>query len=128
LEYGLIPLGSIGMAIFGFTLFNPSLKFQSIASLLAGLGFFGGFFIVPVNAILQHRPADDKKGGVLATANLLSFVGIFGASFVYFLLTSSTKVGPIALPHLRPQSVFLASGLLTLAATIYIVILLPHWL
>ena len=128
IEYGLIPMGSIGMAIFGFTLFNPSLRFQSIAWLLAGLGFFGGFFIVPVNAILQHRPADDKRGGVLATANLLSFVGIFGASFVYFALTATAKIGFVSLPHLRPESVFLASGLLTLAATIYIVILLPHWL
>jgi acyl-[acyl-carrier-protein]-phospholipid O-acyltransferase / long-chain-fatty-acid--[acyl-carrier-protein] ligase len=112
----------------GFTLFNPSLKFASIAWLLAGLGFFGGFFIVPVNAILQHRPAEDKKGGVLAAANLLSFVGIFGASFVYFLLTSSAKLGLISLPHLRPESVFLVSGVFTLAATIYIVLLLPHWL
>ena len=117
IEYGLIPLGSIGMAIFGFTLFNPSLRFISIAWLLASLGFFGGFFIVPVNAILQHRPSPDRKGGVLAAANLLSFVGIFGASFVYFLLTSSTKLGPISLPHLRPQSVFLVSGLFTLGTT-----------
>jgi len=128
IEYGLIPLGSIGMAIFGFTLFNPSLQFHSIAWLLAGLGFFGGFFIVPVNAILQHRPAEDKKGGVLAAANLLSFVGIFGASLIYFLLTSSATLGPISLPHLRPESVFLVSGVFTLAATIYIVLLLPHWL
>jgi acyl-[acyl-carrier-protein]-phospholipid O-acyltransferase/long-chain-fatty-acid--[acyl-carrier-protein] ligase len=128
IEYGLIPLGSIGMAIFGFTLFNPHLQFHSIAWLLAGLGFFGGFFIVPVNAVLQHRPAEDKKGGVLAAANLLSFVGIFGASLVYFLLTSSAKFGLIYLPHLRPETVFLVSGVFTLAATIYIVLLLPHWL
>src|SRR3954466_3921228 len=128
IEYGLIPLGSIGMAIFGFTLFNPNLQFHSIAWLLSGLGFFGGFFIVPVNAVLQHRPAEDKKGGVLAAANLLSFVGIFGASLIYFLLTSGAKLGSLTLPHLRPQSVFLVSGLFTLAATIYIVLLLPHWL
>jgi acyl-[acyl-carrier-protein]-phospholipid O-acyltransferase / long-chain-fatty-acid--[acyl-carrier-protein] ligase len=128
IEYGLIPLGSIGMAVFGFTLFNPHLQFHSIAWLLAGLGFFGGFFIVPVNAVLQHRPADDKKGGVLAAANLLSFVGIFGASLIYFLLTSSAKLGPVPLPHLRPETVFLVSGVFTLFATIYIVMLLPHWL
>src|SRR3954466_8653040 len=116
------------MAIFGFTLFNPSLQFHSIAWLLAGLGFFGGFFLVPVNAILQHRPAEDKKGGLLATANLLSFVGIFGASFVYFALTATAKIGSISLPHLRPETVFLVSGVFTLAATVYIVLLLPHWL
>ena len=40
IEYGLIPLGSIGMAVFGFTLFNPHLQFHWIAWLLAGLGFF----------------------------------------------------------------------------------------
>src|SRR5205823_1327490 len=95
IEYGLVPLGSIGMTIFAFCLFGRALSFQSIAWLLAGLGFFGGFFIVPVNAMLQHRPAPANKGGVLAAANLLSFVGVFAASAVYYALTSSKQLGPI---------------------------------
>ena len=53
---------------------------------LSLLGFFGGFFIVPIAALLQHRPDRAKKGEVLAAANLLSFVGIFAASGAYYLL------------------------------------------
>jgi hypothetical protein len=30
---------------------------------------------VPVNALIQHRPAEKDKGGIIAAANLLSFVG-----------------------------------------------------
>ena len=56
------------------------LSFGAVALELALLGFFGGFFIVPISALLQHRPAREQKGGVLAAANLLSFVGILLAS------------------------------------------------
>jgi acyl-[acyl-carrier-protein]-phospholipid O-acyltransferase/long-chain-fatty-acid--[acyl-carrier-protein] ligase len=40
------------------------------------LGFWAGFFAVPVNALVQHRPAAKDKGGIIAATNLLSFVGI----------------------------------------------------
>ena len=40
------------------------------------LGFSGGFFAVPLNALLQQRPADDEKGRVLATNNVLNTVGM----------------------------------------------------
>ena len=42
--------------------------------MVGALGFFGGFFIVPISAILQHRPAKEEKGVILAAANLLSSV------------------------------------------------------
>jgi acyl-[acyl-carrier-protein]-phospholipid O-acyltransferase / long-chain-fatty-acid--[acyl-carrier-protein] ligase len=83
IEYGLIPLGALGMTIFGALLyFNaPSAMlatwlgttaahtglapFEHAASLIARLvqlripdlwllGFFGGFFAVPLNALIQH--------------------------------------------------------------------------
>jgi len=47
-----------------------------VALLLAALGFAGGFFIVPVSALIQHIPAEEHKGGVLGAANWLSFVGV----------------------------------------------------
>jgi hypothetical protein len=42
---------------------------------------------VPVNALIQHRPAEKDKGGIIAAANLLSFVGMALSSGVYFVLT-----------------------------------------
>ncbi len=117
IEYGLIPLGSIGLTVCGALLGRHGLSFNTVALDLALLGFFGGFYIVPIAALLQHRPSREQKGGVLAAANLLSFVGIFLASGVYYLLTVVLK--------LPPPTVFLLIAGATLASTIYIVVLLP---
>src|ERR1700756_2891612 len=88
IEYGLIPLGGGGMAVFGCLLALPVLSFAQVFGLLVALGFSGGFFIVPISALIQHRPDEDKKGGVIAAANLLSFVGIGAASGAYYLLAT----------------------------------------
>src|SRR5271169_3890023 len=82
IEYGLIPLGALGITIFGFLLALQGLHFGIVIGFLAALGFFGGFFIVPISALLQHRPEERHRGGVLAAANLLSFVGFLAASGV----------------------------------------------
>lgn len=63
IEYGLVPLGAIGIALFGGLMYLPGLSFVQVAVNPAMLGFFSGFFIVPVNALLQHRPAREDKGG-----------------------------------------------------------------
>ena len=61
---------------------------NSAAALLALLGFFGGFFAVPLNAAIQHRPDSSDKGGVIAAANFWSFVGIFLAAGAYNLFSA----------------------------------------
>jgi len=55
-EYGLIPLGSLGMTVFGMLVSPHNLSFAHVLVLLAALGFSAGFFAVPVNALIQHRP------------------------------------------------------------------------
>jgi len=117
IEYGLIPLGAIGITLFGFLLAAPGLPFNAVLLLLAALGFFGGFFIVPISALLQHRPEEQHRGGVLATANLLSFVGILLASVVYYVEKHSLRLGP--------AGIFFWTSFLTLAALIYVLWLLP---
>jgi acyl-[acyl-carrier-protein]-phospholipid O-acyltransferase/long-chain-fatty-acid--[acyl-carrier-protein] ligase len=117
IEYGLIPLGAIGITFFGFLLAAPGHSFLSVLILLAALGFFGGFFIVPISALLQHRPDEQHRGGVLAAANLLSFVGILGASGVFYLFKHFLHVGP--------AGIFFWSAVLTLAALAYVLWLLP---
>ncbi len=117
IETGLIPLGAVGLTICAALLGQHGLSFCKVAAGLAALGFFGGFFIVPISAMLQHRPAREQKGGVLAAANLLSFVGIFLASGVFYLCAPVLK--------LSAPEIFLIVALATLAATIYLLILLP---
>jgi len=117
IEYGLIPLGSIGMTILGFALGIPGLSFTGVLGLLAALGFMSGFFIVPVSALLQHRPPENEKGAVLATANWFSWVGIGAAAGVYYVLTHYL--------NLSPGTIFLWAAGGTLAATAYVLWLLP---
>jgi acyl-[acyl-carrier-protein]-phospholipid O-acyltransferase/long-chain-fatty-acid--[acyl-carrier-protein] ligase len=119
IEYGLIPLGSIGMTLTGIALGTMHVGLVGSAILLATLGFWAGFFAVPVNALIQHRPAEENKGGIIAAANLLSFVGIALSSGAYFVFTKFI--------HLNPRGVLLAASLITAAGTIYVLILLPEW-
>jgi acyl-[acyl-carrier-protein]-phospholipid O-acyltransferase/long-chain-fatty-acid--[acyl-carrier-protein] ligase len=117
IEYGLIPLGAIGMAAFGFLVSRQGLGIWSVRADLALLGFFGGFYAVPLSALIQHRPAPEHRGGVIAAANLFSFVGIFLAAGAYYLFSS--------VAHLQSGQVFLAGAIMTLGAMFYAVFLLP---
>jgi acyl-[acyl-carrier-protein]-phospholipid O-acyltransferase/long-chain-fatty-acid--[acyl-carrier-protein] ligase len=89
------------------------------AVLLGMLGFWAGFFAVPVNALIQHRPVEEDKGGIIAAANLLSSLGVALSSGVYFVFT--------AYVHLDPRGVMIAASLITALATGYVLWLLPDW-
>jgi acyl-[acyl-carrier-protein]-phospholipid O-acyltransferase/long-chain-fatty-acid--[acyl-carrier-protein] ligase len=117
IEYGLVPLGALGLAIFSAALALPHPNVSRAMALLALLGFSGGFFIVPIAALLQHKPSRETKGEVQATANLLSFVGVFLASGAHWLLAQQLQ--------LSPRAIFLAGGVMTLAGAIYVLWLLP---
>ena len=117
IEYGLVPLGSLGLCGFSALLSRRSLSFDQILFVVGALGFFGGFFIVPISAILQHRPAKECKGVVLAAANLLSSAGLCLAAGAYWLLGVHLRLGP--------RGVFVIGAVMTLGATIYVLWLLP---
>ena len=117
IEYGLIPLGAVGMSAAALAISIRGLSFAQVIVLLGALGFAGGFFAVPINALIQHRPEDDKKGGVIAYANWLSFLGVIAASAAYSGFTHYLHVGL--------EWFFVWTAILTLAATICVVWLLP---
>ena len=117
IEHGLIPFGAFGLSIVSVVLAIPGWSLTAALVWLALMGFTGGFFIVPVSAILQHRPGPSKKGEVLAAANWLSFVGSFFASGAYYVLT--------AVFNLSPLEVFLFGGVLTFIGAIFVMVLSP---
>ena len=118
IEYGFIPLGSIGITLFAIFLSVPHLSFAVLALALTFLGLAGGFFAVPVNALIQHRPDPAVKGAVIGASNLMSWIGILLASGFYYALSYYL--------HLSAGSIFLACGVMTLAATFYVLVLLPE--
>ena len=117
IEYGLIPVGAVGMTVFGFLSASHGISLERAAAYLGLLGFSGGFYAVPLNALIQHRPDPARKGGVIAAANLISFVGVFAAAGAYFALAEGLR--------LRADEIFFAGACMTLAATFYAVVFLP---
>src|SRR5256885_1468166 len=105
------------MPALGLSLAIPGLSFATVLLLLGFLGFTGGFFIVPISALIQHIPEEQHKGGVLGAANWLSFVGVGIASAAYYAMSHWA--------HLSPSAIFFWSAIGTLAATGYVLYLLP---
>ncbi|HTX21909.1 MAG TPA: MFS transporter [Candidatus Aquilonibacter sp.] len=117
IEYGLVPLGMAGLTAFAAVLSRNGLGIAGFAWGLGLLGFFGGFYNVPVNAIMQHRPDADNKGRVIAAGAWLSWVGVMLASGFYFLFAEVF--------HWTPPQIFLAGAGLSLVGTIYCIVLMP---
>jgi acyl-[acyl-carrier-protein]-phospholipid O-acyltransferase/long-chain-fatty-acid--[acyl-carrier-protein] ligase len=117
IEYGLVPLGAAGMTVFSFMVSRPGLGMWHARSELALLGFFGGFYAVPLAALIQHRPRPENKGGVIAAANLFSFAGIFLAAGVYYALAQGLGLGA--------RQIFFAGALMTILALLYAVFARP---
>jgi acyl-[acyl-carrier-protein]-phospholipid O-acyltransferase/long-chain-fatty-acid--[acyl-carrier-protein] ligase len=87
-----IPLGAIGMtaslALLGLLPPDP----VGVGILLGGAGLFAGFYMVPLQALLQRLSPENERGRFLGAANGLSFC--FGAlGSVIFLLAA--KVMPV---------------------------------
>lgn len=115
-EPGLIPIGALGLTVFGALLGFDWYSFSGCLFLLFGLGFFGGVFDVPLAAIIQKRSPAHMRGAVLMTANMLTWVGIFAASALYWVLSRY---------EISPYTIFLASAILSLGVGLYICIALP---
>lgn len=75
-------------------------------------GFFGGLFIVPLNAFLQDEAKPEEKGRILATNNFVNMIGVIAASAFLWLLHD--KWG------LNAEGVFGIGGAITILASIYI--------
>jgi 1-acyl-sn-glycerol-3-phosphate acyltransferase len=112
IELGLVPVGSILMGLFsiGFGL-NHSYAWALVW--LAGVGFAGGLFAVPLNAFLQERAGASEKGRVLATNNFANMLGVILASGVLWCL------------HWNAGWIIFALGIVIVAGTTYVVSVLP---
>lgn len=111
IEYRLVPAGAVGLALCSVPMGLPGVSLAAFVCCLVGLGFSAGLFIVPIAAVLQHRPAPEDKGAVQGAANVLSFVGILAASGVQWVSFRTF--------NLSPGHVFWVCGLAALATGAY---------
>lgn len=91
IETGLIPLSTVGMAVC-LVLIPALTHVTALGLLLAVYGFFGGLFIVPLNALIQARANPADLGTVLAGNNFLQNIGML----VFLGGTVAASLGGIA--------------------------------
>ena len=118
-ELGLVPLGSIGLGVFSLTLLLTGSSYALSAVALVLLGVSGGFFAVPLHALLQQRPGDHEKGLVLATNNVMNTIGMLIAAGVFWWLGSVV--------NLSLDQIILAAGIFTLVGTVYVIARVPDF-
>ncbi len=135
-ELGLVPFGSIGLSLFGFDLYfadhqtwNGDLVGAGAFLADAGnwrvivdltmLGVFGGFYIVPLYAIIQSRSEERHRSRVIAANNILNALFMVGSAVLAFGLLS---LG-LSIPEL-----FLVMAALNVAVAVYIYTLVPEFL
>lgn len=119
-EPGLVPLGSIGMGVFAILLAFSSSSYPRTAAAMMMLGFSGGLFIVPLNALLQQKSGPDEKGRIIGTNNFVNTIGILLASGVLWLMRDYLDV--------RPDRIILIFGIVTLGCTVFLMRALPEFL
>lgn len=112
IEPRLIPVGAIGMTVFFALLGLLPLNYILVASLLFGAGVFAGFYIVPLQALLQYLSPADERGRFLGTANAMSFLAGTISSVIFFVARRS-----LDLPSNR---IFLICAILSLLGTGYL--------
>ena len=135
-EIGLVPFGSIGLTLFGVDLWlaaemHAPHGLQSLAEfagdashwrMLADLfliGLFGGFYIVPLYALIQTRSDPAHRSRIIAGNNILNAV--------FMVAAAALAIGLFAAGLTIPQLI-LVTALLNAAIALYIYLLVPEFL
>ena len=117
IEPGMVLPGLGGILLMAALLSRQGISYSAVLAQLALLGGAGGFFVVPVNALIQQRPKPQEKGRAIAVANLLSFVGV--------ALQPLAQYAMLRLGHPDPSRVFLIAAAMTLLMGIILARMLP---
>ncbi len=135
-EIGLVPFGSIGLTVFALDLFfaSPTVSPTHVigaAEFLAQpanwrilfdllmIGMFGGFYIVPLYALIQSRAERSHQSRIIAGNNILNALFMVVSALMAIVLL---KAG-VTIPQL-----FLITALLNAVVAVYIYTLVPEFL
>jgi len=136
-EIGLVPFGSIGLTLFGLDLYFASpvglagttphelLALLSLPAVwrvlfdLMLLGVFGGFFIVPLYALVQLRSSPDHRARIIAANNILNAL---------FMVVGALGAASLLGAGLSMPALFGLAALLNALVAIYIYGLVPEFL
>lgn len=134
-ELGLVPFGSLGLCLFGIDLYfatppHPAATLDWLAFVagagnwrlmadFALIGVFGGFYIVPLYALVQSRAVPEFRSRAIAANNILNSL---------FMVLSAAFAAVLAANGVSIPTVLLIAALLNLVVAAYIYSLLPEFL
>ena len=136
IEIGLVPFGSIGLSLFGIDLYFASVAYANTAVVdalafvalpgvarilidIVMIGVFGGFFIVPLFALIQTRCDPKHISRTIAGMNILNALFMVAAAGVAIVLLGQG----FTIPQL-----FLITAILNALVAAYIFSLVPEFL
>lgn len=115
-EYGLIPLGALGLGAFILLQGGISPGLPGTLALMALMGVAGGLVVVPLQSLLQWQSPADRRGAIIALSNVFISLGTLAGSLVALGLAS----------RLSTAGIFFVGGLAALAGTAWALWLLPQ--
>jgi 1-acyl-sn-glycerol-3-phosphate acyltransferase len=135
-ELGLVPFGSIGLTLFAVDLWFATRAMHAtglsgVAAFLAQpahwrvtadlvlIGLFGGFYIVPLYALIQERSEHTHRSRIIAANNILNALFMVASAGLAIALLAAD----VSIPGL-----FLATGILNAFVALYIYRLVPEFL
>jgi 1-acyl-sn-glycerol-3-phosphate acyltransferase len=136
-ELGLVPFGSIGLTVFGLDFAFTSMGLpapsgvQPLGELLASpaiwhaladlllLGLFGGFFIVPLYALVQQRSSVEHRARIIAANNILNAL---------FMVVGSLAAAGLLAKGVSIPALFAVAALCNAVVAIFIYGLVPEFL
>ncbi len=135
-EVGLVPFGSIGLTLFALDLWLASRNLHAsglasfaaffgdsahwrVAADLVLIGVFGGFYIVPLYALIQQRSRPSHRSRIIAANNILNALFIVVSAVIAVALL---RAG-VTIPQL-----FLVVALMNAAVALFIYRLVPEFL
>jgi 1-acyl-sn-glycerol-3-phosphate acyltransferase len=135
-EIGLVPFGSIGLTVFGLDLAfaspsEPPAQALGIVALLGApgtlhvlfdlfaIGLFGGFFIVPLYALVQLRSNATHRARIIAANNIMNAL---------FMVVGAGAAAGLLGAGLSIPALFGVAALCNAAVAVYIYGLVPEFL
>ncbi|HPQ88095.1 MAG TPA: MFS transporter, partial [Gammaproteobacteria bacterium] len=137
-EIGLVPIGAIGLAVFGYDIavaaenWIASTELQSISQFwsskgsgriladLCFIGVFGGLYIVPLYALVQERADQSHLSRVIAGNNIINALFMVLAAVMAMVIL-------VAMKWTIPQ-LFKVTVLLNIIVALYIFTVVPEFL
>ncbi len=135
-ELGLVPLGSIGLSLFGIDLFlayDPPavVELMGVREFIATdgalrvladlilIGVFGGLYIVPLFAFIQMRTESKLRARVIAANNIINAL--------FMVLSTGGAILLLGVIGLTVPQFFLVLALANIAVALYIFTVVPEF-